>query len=121
MISKDMYRVLKHIPRAPERISLKELSNKKKWVLAHLNQVSSILSEAKKSDYIAFSSDDPFNRVIVNSFHLTEKGQVGIEEYKHRHLDSRRSLWAIIISIIGLILSTAISIIGLLLKQSAAG
>ena len=114
MISRDMYFVLKMIPSAPGRITFKDLLGTDKKRNERINEIYSILEDAKTRRYIAFTSGSPDNKIAKSAFYLTEEGKIGLEEYKHRKLDSRRSLWAIVISIIGLIISTTIGVISML-------
>ena len=111
MISRDMYRVLKMIPRAPGNITFKDMLGTSKRKLKRINEIFSVLEDAQVAKYIEFSSPNPYSKLTKSAYCLTELGQIEIEEYKHRKLDSRRSLWAIIISIIALITSTAISLL----------
>lgn len=119
MISRDMYRVLKMIPRDPKRITFQEMLGTDKKRNKQINEIFSILEDAKEAKFIVFSPQTPYGKLTTNAFCLTEMGQASIEEYSHRHLDSRRSLWAIIISIVGTVASITISLISLIAQQSA--
>lgn len=119
MISRDMYRVLKMIPRDPKRITFQQMLGTDKKRNRQINKIFSILEEAEAAKYIVFSARSPGRKLTVDAFCLTELGQTGIEEYAHRNLDSRRSLWAIIISIVGTVASITISLISLFAQQPA--
>lgn len=96
MISKDMYKVLKEIPHAPNRIHFKDLDNKK---IIDISLLKNILREAVSCKYIQFCDPtNPYKKIEVNHFYLTEAGQVSVEEYKEQKGSSAKATWALIIS-----------------------
>ena len=110
MISKDMYKVIKRIPRFPkDTTSLKLLKGKK----FEVDLLFDILLDALNCRYIVYTkSNNSSNHYTLekSSFSLTEAGQLQIEEYKNKKSSSTKATWAIIISILSLIIS-AIAII----------
>ena len=77
MISKKMYKVLKKTPRHPQRITFKEISDKK---LMDISLLWSLIEEAIDCQYIAFSGRNAVSDLSRSSFYLTEEGQIALEE-----------------------------------------
>ena len=69
MISRDMYRVLKMIPRDPKRITFQQMLGTDKKRNRQINKIFSILEEAEAAKYIVFFSTKPrqkaYNRCIL--------------------------------------------------------
>lgn len=98
MISKNMYKVLKEIPHAPDTTDYKELCNKN---IHNKSLLLNLLEEAKIHKYIESIVGSPLNPTYLIKkfgFYLTESGQVAIEEYKSRRNSSKKATWALIIS-----------------------
>ncbi len=94
MLSKEMYVLLKQIPRYDKQIAYAELNSKNK---EHL------LCEAKYDTY------DYINQSGIllkdSKFSLTEKGQAAIEEYEKAKKNWTISVIALIVSILSIVLS----------------
>ena len=103
MISKQMYKILKKIPRHPQRMTFKEISDKK---LLDISLLWSLLEEAIDCRYIVFSGRNAVSDLSRSSFYLTEEGQIALEEYKRQLGSDRKATWALIIA--GLSFSVAI-------------
>ena len=95
MISKQMYKVLKKIPRHPQRMTFKEISDKK---LMDISLLWSLIEEAIDCQYIAFSGRNAVSDLSRSSFYLTEEGQIALEEYKRQLGADRKATWALIIA-----------------------
>ena len=95
MISKKMYKVLKKTPRHPQRITFKEISDKK---LMDISLLWSLIEEAIDCQYIAFSGRNAVSDLSRSSFYLTEEGQIALEEYKRQLGSDRKATWALIIA-----------------------
>ena len=109
MISKNMYKVLKNIPHAPKRIQFKDLDSKK---IMDISLLKNLLREAKSCKYIQYcDSANPYNKIEVNPFYLTEEGQVEIEEYKDKCGSSAKATCAIVISALSFIASVVAIIV----------
>lgn len=107
MISKNMYKVLNILPHAPCAMTFEELHNICKITPCCLID---LLEEAEKHSYLEIVFLDDEKLVINSDLYLMEAGQTAIEEYKKQKSSSAKSTWAIIISILSLIVS-AIAII----------
>ena len=95
MISKHMYKIPKRIPRHPQRMTFKELSDKK---LLDISLLWSLLEEAIDCRYIVFSGRNATSDLSKSSFYLTEEGQIALDEYKRQLGADRKSTWALIIA-----------------------
>lgn len=95
MISKQMYKILKKIPRHPQRMTFKEISDKK---LLDISLLWSLLEEAIDCRYIVFSGRNAVSDLSRSSFYLTEEGQIALEEYKRQLGSDRKATWALIIA-----------------------
>ena len=103
MISKNMCKVLKAIPNPPNKTNFKDLSDKK---IVDISFLKSILNDALQYNYIEYiDKTNPYKRIESSLFHLTEAGQVAIEEYKSQKGSSAKATWAIIISALSFIAS----------------
>ena len=102
MISKQMYKILKKIPRHPKRMTFKEISDKK---FMDISLLWSLLEEAIDCRYIVFSGRNAVSDLSRSSFYLTEEGQIAIEEYKRQLGADRKATWALIISALSFIAS----------------
>ena len=107
MISKNMYKVLNILPHAPCTMTFEELHNICKITPCRLID---LLEEAEKHSYLEIVFLDDEKLVINSDLYLMEAGQTAIEEHKKQKSSSAKSTWAIIISILSLIVS-AIAII----------
>lgn len=109
MISKNMYKVLKVVPHAPDATDYNKLCEKN---IHNKTLLLNLLDEAMNKKFIDLKFPDTTknteNRFV--NFYLTEAGQISIEEYKSQKGSSAKATWAIIISILSLIVS-AIAII----------
>lgn len=98
MISKDMYRVLKRVPRSPkDTTSLKLLAEK----TLEVNLLFEVLQDAMGCKYIMYTEPPRRNlhySLENSTFCLTEAGQIQIEEYENKKGSSTKSTWALIIS-----------------------
>ena len=103
MISKDMYRLLKHIPRWPNHKTLKDL--RKIWFMDD-TLIASLLDEADSRGYVMRVGRNVAD-ILELRHHLTEEGREAMEEYSRNQSSSRLSKIAIVISIIGLLISLA--------------
>lgn len=111
MLSKEMYILLKKIPRREDWISYAELNP------SGDKRIDSLLNEAKYDDYDYINQGSPTNdyRLINSTFSLTEKGQAAIEEHEqaiHNQVIVEQSLkvattakWAAVFSAIVALLS----------------
>ena len=104
MISKEMYELLKKIPRPPKSVLRKEVNN------TNSETINTLISEAAYStyDYInehySMSPDMPLDDTLS----LTEKGQAAIEEYEQAERNnkiiektlsvSKAAMWAAVAS-----------------------
>lgn len=98
-----MYKVLKILPHAPCTMKFEELHNICKITPCRLID---LLEEAEKHHYLEIVFLDDEMMVINSDLYLMEAGQTAIEEYKRQKHSSAKSTWAIIISILSLIVST---------------
>ncbi len=115
MISKDMYKVLKKVPRFPkDTTSLKLLAKK----TLEVNLLFDILNDALTCRYIVYTKPNNRNSHYTlesSSFSLTESGQLQIEEYETKKGSSVKSTWALIIaglSFIASVVAIVLSICG---------
>ena len=76
MLSKEMYDLLKRIPRYPETILASRLYEGNPMAA----RIKDLLLEAAHSDYEYINQSA--SRVLQSNFSLTEKGQALIEEYE---------------------------------------
>ena len=95
MISKNMNKLLKHIPHSPERITLRELYKKK---LFDADLQSNLMEEARECHYIICASHKPHKDYLETTYCLTEAGQIELEEFKGHKSASAKATWALIIS-----------------------
>ena len=95
MISKQMYKILKKIPRHPQRMTFKEISDKK---FMDISLLWNLLEEAIDCHYIVFSGRNAVSDLSRSSFYLTEDGQIALEEYKRQLGADRKATWALIIA-----------------------
>ena len=102
MISKQMYKILKKIPRHPQRMTFKEISDKK---FMDISLLWNLLEEAIDCHYIVFSGRNAVSDLSRSSFYLTEEGQIALEEYKRQLGADRKATWAIIISGLSLVVA----------------
>lgn len=80
MLSKEMYTLLKSIPRYPNTISFDTLYEKK---ICSLESLKSLLCDAVHSDYEYATQHHVRGQLIQDSsFSLTEVGKVAIEDYE---------------------------------------
>lgn len=110
MISKDMYNVLKQIPRFPNDTNLQKLLSKK---TLEINLLFEILNDALNCKYIIFTqsnNDKNYYTFEKSSFSITEAGQIQIEEYENKKISSTKSTWALIIAGLSF-LTSAVAII----------
>lgn len=109
MISKDMYNVLKRIPRSPQKTTYLKLLETKKY---DNNVLWDMLEEAINNRYIAYIDNEEYYMVTTSVFCITEAGKIAIEEYRHKDNSSKKSTWALIISALSLIASIIAIIFG---------
>ena len=103
MISKDMYRLLKHIPRWPKHKTIKDL--RKIWFMGDI-LIASLLDEAVTRGYVVRSGKD-ITDIFKLRHHLSEEGREAMEEYSRSQSSARLSRIAIVLSVIGLLISLA--------------
>ena len=109
MISKDMYNVLKKIPRSPQKTSYLKLLETKR----HDNDVlCDMLEEAINNHYIIYTDKQEYYMVSTSPFCITEAGKIAIEEYKNKSNSSKKATWALIISALSLVSSIIAIILG---------
>ena len=109
MISCDMYRVLKVLPRAPEFVRLSEIEQIEG---IDVGQLAHLLEESFERGYSKIRRRDPTGNITNFRFYLSEEGQEAIEEYervaeaeerdKKAAIESMRSRW---IAFLGLIVA----------------
>ncbi|MBE7707045.1 MAG: hypothetical protein E7Z91_07390 [Cyanobacteria bacterium SIG30] len=115
MISKNMYKVLKQIPHAPNKTNFKGLSDKK---IIDISFLKSVLREAISYKYIQYCDpSNPFRQVEVHNFYLTEAGQVQIDEYENQKGSSAKATWALVIAGLSFIASVVAIIISVCVVQ----
>ena len=102
MISKQMNRVLKKVPHAPQKINLKELREK---INIDITEMWEILEDAMSCNYIVFASHDPYNSIPKSYFCLTEAGQIEIEEYGRTINSESKATWALVIAGLSFVVS----------------
>lgn len=102
MISKKMYRILKNVPHAPQKINLKELREK---INIDITEMWEILEDAISCNYIAFTSHDPHNTIPKSDFCLTKAGQIEIEEYGRTISSESKATWALVIAGLSFVVS----------------
>lgn len=110
MISEDMFQLLKRVPRHPGNVTLKDLDSLK---FLDISLLSNLLDEAVECNYLSRSGRN-ISDILNLRYHLTECGQVALEEFQQRSKDSKKSTWALVIaglsfisSVIALIISCA--------------
>ena len=101
MISKDMYRLLRHIPRWPKHKTLKDL--RKIWFMDDL-LVANLLDEAVSRGYVVRIGKD-ITDVFKLKHNLSEEGREAMEEYGDRLANSMKANIALVVSILGLVIS----------------
>lgn len=80
MLSKEMYTILKSIPRHPNTITFDALYEKK---ICSLESLKSLLCDAIHTDYEYATQHHVRGRLIQDSsFSLSERGKAAIEEYE---------------------------------------
>ena len=109
MISKDMYNVLKRIPRAPKKTAYFKLVETKR---IDTDLLFDMLEEAIKQRYIIFAEKQEYNFIALSDVCLTESGKIAMEEYKHKNNSSKKATWALIISALSLVASIIAIIFG---------
>lgn len=105
MISKNMYKVLKQIPRFPNDTNTQKLLSKK---TIEIDLLFEILNDALNSRYIIYTQSNNsknYYSLERSSFSITEAGQIELEEYESKQNSSTKSTWAIIISALSFIAS----------------
>ena len=102
MISKNMYKVLKKIPRSPQKTSYTKLLKRKKF---NADLLIDILRNAEGNRYIYYADFGKYSNITNSNFYITEKGIISIEEYEREKNSSAKSTWAIIISALSFISS----------------
>ncbi len=112
MISENMNAILKRFPHSPKTTTLNEL---RKCVDIDVNEMSSILEDALRREYVAYASPNPYKSVSQSQLRLTEAGQIEIEEYKRTSCSSVKATWAIIISALSLIASVVAIVLSICL------
>ena len=113
MISKDMYKVLKQIPRFPKDTNSQELLAKK---TLEANLLFEILNDAINCRYIIYTQSNNRSNYYTferSSFSITEAGQLQVEEYENKRHSSSKSTWALIIAGLSFIASVAAIIISI--------
>ena len=105
MISKEMYRFLKRLPRWPRNKSIPEIE-KTPFMDKYLRL--GLMIEAKQRNLIGCNGKEEDNSA---GFYLAESGQEAIEEYKRQIGADRKATWALIISALSLLASVAAIII----------
>lgn len=103
MISKDMYRLLKHVPRWPKHKTIKDL--RKIWFMDDM-LIANLLDEAVSRGYVVRSGKDITDIFNLRN-HLSEEGREATEEYSRSQSSARLSKIAIVLSVIGLLISLA--------------
>lgn len=101
MISKDMYRVLKRIPRQPDNVQIEQLQ---KASSMDRKLLIGLLRDAHKQGIVGCSGTFENKNV---GYYLSESGRVAIDEYKGKRRTERRATWALIISILSFLVSVA--------------
>ena len=111
MISKSMYKVLKHIPQSPNKITLIDLSKEK---ICDVSFLKKRLLEAMSSEYIRFCNYKlPSKGIDLEPFYLTEAGRVEVEAYENQRGSSTKATWALIIAGLSLLVSAVAVVISL--------
>ena len=99
MISRDMYRFLKKVPRWPYNKSIEKVKGipfMNKFLKLHL------LMSAVQKDYVGSNGEGE-----KSGFYLTESGREAIEEYKRSVVSIQISKIALVLSILGFLMSLA--------------
>ena len=99
MISRDMYRMLKRIPRWPYNKSFDKISKipfMRKYLPLHL------MMEAKLREYVGCNGTKEHND---EGFYLTEKGKEAIDEFRQQKITNRIGWIALAISLGSLLVS----------------
>ena len=110
MISNDMYKVLKRVPRYPKDTTSSKLLERK---TLKVDLLFEILQDAKACKYIMYTERPRRNLYysLENSpFCLTEAGKIQIEEYKNQKGSSAKATWALIIAGLSF-LSSAVAVV----------
>ena len=97
MISKNMNKLLKHIPHSPERITLRELYKKK---LFDADLQSNLMEEARECHYIICASHKPHKDYLETPYCLTEAGQIELEKFKGMEVVNARKGDGTLVSIV---------------------
>ena len=101
MITRDMYRFLKHIPRW-HKSKLLDGGIKVPFMNKFLS--FRLQADATCRKYIAYNGTKEQNNI---GYYLTEEGREAVEEYARSQSSARLSKIAIVLSIIGLLISLA--------------
>ena len=92
MISKEMYRLLKNIPRWPNNKTFGELDK----ILRRDDLVSfGLLMNAKERGLVGCNGKEEDK---TRGFYLTEEGKEAIDEYARQKSSDRKATWALIIA-----------------------
>ena len=99
MISKDMYRLLKMLPRWPSNRTFEDLDK----VIRRDDLVSfGLLMNAQERGLVRCNGKEEDN---TRGFYLTEEGKEAIDEYTRQRSSDRKSTWALIIAGLSLVTS----------------
>lgn len=103
MLSKEMYELLKRIPRHPNTIDAEQILGNHELDLT--NQLYNLLCEATHADYEYVNSTG--SRLIYAKLSLTEKGQAVLEEYEAFDRNQKITKRSLAVAIIAMIASIA--------------
>lgn len=98
-----MYRLLRNIPRWPKHKTIMDL--RKIWFMDD-TLVANLLDEAVSRGYVVRSGKN-INDIFKLRHHLSEEGREAMEEYSRSQSSSRLSKIAIVLSVVGLLISLA--------------
>ena len=105
MISRDMYCLLKKLPRWPSNKTFEELDK----VIRRDDFVSlGLLMNAKERGLIGCNGKEEDK---TNGFYLTEEGKEALDEYTRQKSSDRKATWALVIAGLSFVASVAAVIV----------
>ena len=105
MISREMYRLLRKLPRWPSNKTFEELDK----VIRRDDLVSfGLLMNAKERGLVGCNGKEEDK---TRGFYLTEEGKEAIDEHKRQMRSDRKATWALIIAGLSLLASVAAVIV----------
>lgn len=110
MITKDMYRLLKRLPRWPRNKSFDEIE-KMPFMDKFLRL--GLLIDARKRGLVNCNGKEEDNTA---GFYLSESGKEAIDEYKRQRVADSKATWALIISGLSFVVAIVAVVVSCVVK-----